>query len=67
MTSPDWREDRRWQLVAYDEAFWKDRGEPPAKPTKEAELAQPDCWASLYVGERPAVIVATWWRPSPRP
>jgi hypothetical protein len=59
----DWREDPRWRLASYDEAYWKDRGGPPMRPTDGAELAQPDSWASLYVGDRRAQrIVATWYR-----
>jgi hypothetical protein len=54
----DWRDDPRWRLIEYDAAFYEGN-EPPPSPPAEAELAQPDCWASLYVDRK---LVATWSR-----
>lgn len=57
---PDWRDDPAWKLAAVDRDYWKAKGEtPPEKPPAEAELAQPDSWASLYHGRS---LVATWSR-----
>ncbi len=53
----DWRDDPAWRLVEWlPDCF----GEPPPKPTPEAELAQPPIWASEI---RDGRIVATWHRP----
>lgn len=56
----DWREDLGWRLIASDPAYWGDKP-VPAKPPKNAELAQPDCWCSVYAPgfKEP---VATWAR-----
>lgn len=54
----DWRDDPAWRLESWDRDYWGERP-PPERPTKAAELAQPDSWASLYAGRR---IVATWSR-----
>lgn len=56
----DWRADPLWRLIASDPAYWGDK-EPPATPPPGAELAQPDCWSSLYATgfKEP---VATWAR-----
>lgn len=63
---PNWREDPTWELLDFDADYWSRLGtKPPQRPPAEAELAQPDCWASLYYGSRPPMIVATWWRPTP--
>lgn len=62
----NWRDDPGWQLMSYDADYWsRNGGTPPARPTPAAELAQPKCWASLYVGSRPPLIVATWYRTTP--
>lgn len=57
----DWRTDPNWRLVYVDLTAFPDG--PPEKPTKQAELAVPDTWASEY---RDRAIVATWDRIDPR-
>lgn len=56
---PDWRDDPRWRLVDYDDEYFGDGRPVPQRPPHEAELAQPDNWASLYAGRK---VVATWSR-----
>lgn len=54
----DWRDDPAWKLAAYEpDHYGTDR--PADRPPKEAELAQPDSWASLYAGN---LLVAIWSR-----
>jgi len=56
----DWREDPGWKLTWYRADLYSE-STAPDKPTAEAELSQPDTWATLYDGACPAAI---WWRPS---
>lgn len=56
----DWRDDPGWCLVqCAPDRF----DEPPAKPTADAELAQPALWASAY-DESGRRVVASWFRPT---
>jgi hypothetical protein len=54
--SDDWRDDPDWHLAAVYPGAPDDL---TSRPPAEAELAQPDGWASLYAGRR---ILATWSR-----